>query len=67
MVVTKFVESLVDMPGKFADVAAHDPISALLVAMGAVLVTAPLGLFGVLTFGAVVEFIVPDSTESSHP
>jgi hypothetical protein len=67
MVATEFVDSLVEMPGQFADVAAHDPISAVLVAMGAVLVTAPLGLFGVLTLGAVVEFIVPDSTESSHP
>lgn len=38
----------------FAEVAAVDPVSALLLAVGAVLVAFSGGVFGVLTLGAVV-------------
>jgi hypothetical protein len=64
---TDFVDSIVKTPGKFADVAAQGPLEALLVLMGAVLVLVPLGFFGLLVFGAVVEFVTPDSSAARHP
>ena len=37
----ELVNSLIELPGHFADVAMHDPISAVLVAFGALFVVAP--------------------------
>jgi len=65
--VSEFVRSLVDTPGEFADVAAQGPIEAFLVLMGAVLVGAPLILFGLLVGGAAADLVIPDSVRESHP
>lgn len=65
--VSEFVQSLVDAPGKFADVAAQGPVEAFLVLMGALLVGAPLALFGLLVAGAAAELVIPDSVRESHP
>lgn len=44
----ELITSLLEMPAKFAAVAAHDPVSALLMLVGAVLTLASSGVFGVL-------------------
>jgi len=65
--VSEFVQSLVDAPGEFADVAAQGPIEAFLVLMGALLVGAPLILFGLLVAGVAADLVIPDSIGESHP
>lgn len=46
-------ENTVGMVERFVDIAAADPISAVLILMGALLVTVSAGLFGLLTVGAL--------------
>ncbi|MEF8887987.1 MAG: hypothetical protein V5A30_09285 [Haloarculaceae archaeon] len=60
---TDFVQSLLDMPGEFAAVATHDPLSALLVAFGGLFVLVSVGYFGVLTLGAAANLVTggPDA------
>lgn len=65
--VSEFIQSLLDAPGKFADVAAQGPIEAFLVLMGALLVGAPLVFFGLLVGGAAADLVIPDSVRESHP
>lgn len=67
MVVSELIESIVDLPGEFAEVIAQGPIEAFLVGMGALLVGIPMLVFGVLVLGAVVDLIRPDSTAVRHP
>jgi hypothetical protein len=65
--VTDLIESIIDMPGEFAGVAAQGPIEGLLVLFGALFVTAPLAVFGYLAAGAVIDLLLPDSSEARHP
>lgn len=58
------VESIVEMPSHFADVAAHDPVSAVLMVFGALFVAAASAVFGYLSLGAFVSLFTRDwSTE----
>ena len=66
-VISDLIQSIIDTPSEFADVAAQGPIEAFLVLMGATLVLVPLGFFGLLVFGVVVEFVTPDSSAVRHP
>lgn len=50
---TGLQENTAGMVELFANVATNDPISALLVAVGALLIVFSAGFFGVLTLGAV--------------
>jgi len=59
MFVRELIESAVRLPGEFAGVAAHDPLSALLLAVGAVIVSATVGFVGYLVLGAVAELLTP--------
>jgi len=53
--VVQLVESVVDLVIIFAtEVALQDPIGLLVFLVGAVLTTVAVGLFGVLTVGAVI-------------
>jgi Na+-transporting methylmalonyl-CoA/oxaloacetate decarboxylase gamma subunit len=63
---TQLINSIVDMPGKFVDVMLHDPISAVLVGMGAVFVGLAVLAGGVLTLSAVVEFLTPGRPDREH-
>jgi hypothetical protein len=51
-VLVRLVESAVAMPGHFADVAAHDPLGAVLLAFGTLFVAVSVGVFGYLSVGA---------------
>ncbi|WP_135365205.1 hypothetical protein [Halosimplex halophilum] len=48
----ELVNSVVEMPGKFAEVAAHDPLNYVLIAFGALFVLGASAVFGVLSLGA---------------
>ncbi len=63
----ELIDSILAAPEQFIDVATHDPVSALLVAVGGVLVGAPLVFFGILVLGAVVDLIRPESSAVEHP
>lgn len=63
---TKLIDSVLDMPGAFADVAAHDPLSAVLLGIGALLTFFSMAVFGGLTLGAVVDLVTPESTGKSY-
>jgi len=53
----ELLDSIIEMPGQFADVAMHDPLSAVLIAFGALFVTLAVGAFGYLSLGALVSFL----------
>ena len=52
---TELVNSIIDMPGKFVDIALADPISAILILIGATLVGASSAVFGYLSLGAFLS------------
>lgn len=59
MFARELLDSVLRLPGEFAAVAAHDPLSALLMAIGTVLVGATVGFGGYLVAGSVVEWLTP--------
>lgn len=61
------IDSIVEMPGEFAAVATNDPVSAVLVALGTLLIAFSMGVFGYLTLGALVDLVIPDSTGRAPP
>ena len=65
--VTDLIDSIIDMPGEFADVAAQGPVEATLVLFGALFVTAPLAVLAYFTAGAVIDLLLPDSSAVRHP
>ncbi|MEF8813899.1 MAG: hypothetical protein V5A55_08775 [Halovenus sp.] len=67
MVLGRLVRSILETPEKFAEVAMHDPISALLVVVGAVIVLASLGVFGLLVAGAGLDLIRPETAGETYP
>lgn len=61
MVVVRLLQSALELPGEFIEVAAHDPLSAALVAIGSVLVG------GTYLAGAAFELVRPAQPEETHP
>jgi len=66
------LQSIVDMPFEFAEVATQGSIldsvvATSLILVGAVLVVIPSAVFGYLVFGAAVDILLPDSGTVSHP
>lgn len=59
MVVQEFFESALRLPGEFASVAAHDPLSAVLLAIGALIVFGTVGFVGYLLLGVLAEILTP--------
>lgn len=59
---SKLVQSIIDMPSHFADVAAHDPVSAVLLVLGALLTALPVLVLGYLTLGAVVSVFTVEAS-----
>jgi hypothetical protein len=65
--VIELLRSIVRLPGEFAGVATHDPLSALLMLVGAVLVGLPSLVFGYLVVGAVADLFTGDGAEPRRP
>ncbi|WP_336035321.1 hypothetical protein [Halobacterium yunchengense] len=55
------LENPVEMAQHLLTAASTDPLSAVLVAIGGLLVTVSAGGFGVLALGALLEALVPDT------
>jgi hypothetical protein len=52
---TQLVQSIIDMPGRFIDIALADPISAILILIGATFVGLSSAVFGYLSLGAFLS------------
>lgn len=65
--VTELVQSIIDMPGRFIDIALADPISAVLILIGAVLVGAASAAFGYLSLGAALSLVTRPGSGRSPP
>jgi len=63
----ELVQSIIDMPGQFIDIALFDPLSALLILVGALLVGAASAVFGYLTLGAAVSLVMRPGSGRSPP
>ena len=64
---SQLVQSIVDMPGKFLDIALADPISAVLMLVGAVFVGAASAVFGYLSLGAAASLVIRPGSGRSPP
>jgi len=60
------VTQLSELGSHFSAVATGDPISTVLVAMGALLFVASFGLVGYLALGAAVDLVIPDRIGRRH-
>ena len=63
----EFLNSVVEMFVNFGDIAMRDPLSAVLIAVGGLLFTVAFGVFALLTAGAVLDGIIPDSIGREPP
>lgn len=63
---TDLVDSAISLPQEIAGVALRDPISAVLVAVGSLMLLVSVGVFGGLTLGAVAEALT-SSTAREPP
>lgn len=59
---TRLVESIVELPVRFLEVAGHDPLSAVLLVVGAALTGAAVGVFAYLSAGAVLSLFTFDDS-----
>lgn len=64
---TDLIESILEAPGEFIDVALQGPVEGFLVLMGALLVGGPLIFSTFLLLGVVVDLITPESFGATHP
>jgi hypothetical protein len=64
---SRLIDSIIDMPGEFAEVAAQGPAEGLLVLFGAIFVIAPTAYFGYLVTGALLSPLLPESFGAEHP
>lgn len=58
---SQFVDDAIALPGKFAEVAAHDPLNPVLMAFGALFVLAPVVALGYLGAGAFLSLFTVES------
>jgi len=65
--VSQLLQSILEMPGRFLDIALTDPISALLILIGAALVGGASAVFGYLTLGAVASLVIRPGSGRSPP
>jgi hypothetical protein len=56
---TELLESALQLPQEIAGVATRDPLSAVLVLVGSLMLALSVGAFGYLTLGAVVDLVTP--------
>ena len=63
----ELVRSIIDMPGKFVDIALTDPISAILILIGAVIVGVSSAVFGYLSLGAAFSLVMRPGSGRSPP
>lgn len=63
MFIQELLESVLRLPGQFAEIAMHDPLSAVLMAVGALITFVSVAVFGGLVAGSVLEALTPSPSE----
>lgn len=63
----ELVQSIIDMPGRFIDIALTDPISAVLILIGAAFVGVSSAVFGYLSLGAALSLVTRPGGGQSPP
>jgi len=63
----ELLQSILEMPGRFLDIALTDPISALLILIGAALVGLSSAVFGYLSIGALFSLFIRPGSGRSPP
>jgi len=63
----ELIQSIIEMPGQFIDIALRDPISALLILVGALFVGLASAVFGYLSLGAAVSLVMRPGSGRSPP
>lgn len=58
----QLVDSIIEMPSHFLEVALHDPINIVLLAFGVLFVAGASAAFGYLSLGAFFSLFTVDST-----
>lgn len=61
------VSSLLEMPNALGDAAGVDPLSAVLLGIGGLVMLGSLGYFGVLVAGAAVSLLRPEGGGRDYP
>jgi hypothetical protein len=61
------IDSILQMPGEFAGIAAQSPEQAILVAIGAIIITVAGVGFGVLATGGVLKALVRGLPSGGQP
>ena len=64
---SQLIQSVLDMPGKFLDIALTDPVSAVLILIGAALVGVASAVFGYLSLGAAASLVIRPGSGRSPP
>lgn len=64
---SRLIDSVIQAPGEFVDVATQGPAEGLLVLFGALFIGLPLGFFAILVLGALVDLVTPESFGATHP
>lgn len=60
MFIRELFQSILDMPGKFLDIALHDPLAALMMAFGTIFVAVSVGYFALLALGSIADLFTPE-------
>ena len=61
------IGSMLEMPGTLAEVATTNPVSGVLIAVGALFLVLSLGYFAILVLGAAVELVRPAGPGRVYP
>lgn len=59
MFIRELFDSALQLPQEFAGVAGHDPISAVLLAIGGLITLVTAGYFGVLALASLADLVTP--------
>lgn len=65
--ISELLGGAVELGGAFGDIAAVDPVSAVLLALGALVMLFVGALTGVMVLGAVGDLLIPDSLGRAPP
>lgn len=64
---SELVSSLLAMPNALADAAGVDPLSAVLLAVGGLVMAVSLGYFALLVLGAALNLVRPGGDGREYP
>lgn len=60
MFIRRLLQSILDMPGEFVNIATHDPLAAVMLAVGSIIMLVSIGYFTLLALGSVADVFTPE-------